>query len=108
MKKLQNKLLIHIIVLLKRYNWQVLCEYGYDGQTESLDYWYAYGNTIDEPLIKNSTTSGNTAQFYAQDHLTSTAALLDSTGAVIERYEYNAYGEPNIMDASYNPRSSFN
>ncbi len=27
-------------------------------------------------------------------------------GAVMERYEYDAYGEPNIMDADYNPRAS--
>jgi RHS repeat-associated protein len=31
-----------------------------------------------------------------------------TTGSVLERYEYNANSEPNIMDASYNPRSSSN
>jgi hypothetical protein len=70
---------------------------------------HSYGPGIDEPLIKNSSTSANTAHFYAQDHLYSTAALLwGGASPVLERYEYDTYGEPNIMDASYNPRSSSN
>ena len=30
-------------------------------------------------------------------------ALLDGAGDVLERYEYDAYGEPNILDSSYDP-----
>ena len=37
--------------------------------------------------------------YYLHDHLYSPAALTDSNGTVVERYEYDAYGEPNIMDA---------
>jgi RHS repeat-associated protein len=52
--------------------------------------------------------------YYAHDHLYSTAALTDSAGDVIERYEgacpersrRNAYGNVHIMDGNYNSRSS--
>ena len=85
------------------YNWQVLCEYGYSGTPER---WYAYGNYIDEVLIMSTSANVSDAKFYIQDHLYSPAALIDSSGNVIERYEYDAYGQPYIMDALYNARSS--
>ena len=47
--------------------------------------------------------------YYMQDHLYSPAALLDSdTGVTLERYEYDAYGNVYVLDASYNPRTSSN
>jgi len=52
-------------------NWQVLCEY-----------------------------SGG-IYFYVQDHLYSTAALVDASGAPQERYEYDAYGQVHILDANF-------
>ena len=40
--------------------------------------------------------------YYIQDHLYSPAALVDtSTGSVLERYEYDAYGDPTIWAASF-------
>jgi len=68
--------------------------------------WYAYGNYIDEVLIMSTSAIASDAKFYIQDHLYSPAALTDASGNVIERYEYDAYGQPYIMDASYNARSS--
>jgi len=61
---------------------------------------FTYGNYIDEVLMRNPVI------YYVHDHLYSPVALVWSTGTVIERYEYDAYGEPNILDASYNKRSS--
>jgi RHS repeat-associated protein len=39
--------------------------------------------------------------YYVHDHLYSPAALTDSSGTVVERYEYDAYGQPTILDAQY-------
>jgi RHS repeat-associated protein len=78
--------------------WQVLAEYDYMGLVRN----FVYGNYIDEPLVMND---GDNDYYYANDHLYSTAALLDDTGEVVERYEYDAYGTTHIMDASYNPRT---
>ncbi len=52
-------------------NWQVLCEYNGGGSFERM---FMYGNYIDEPIM---TYSGG-IYFYVQDHLYSTAALVDT------------------------------
>ncbi len=67
---------------------------------------FVYGNYIDEVLIMTDyTVQDDPDYFYGQDHLYSTVALFDDAGAVIERYEYDAYGQVRIMDASYNSRT---
>ena len=83
-------------------NWQVLTETDADGTTQR---WFIYGNYIDEVLLIKADSND---YYYAQDHLYSPAALINASGSVVERYEYDAYGDCNIMDASYNPRSSSN
>jgi len=50
--------------------------------------------------------SGPSGDYYLDDHLYSPAALVNSSGTVVERYEYDVYGKCRIMDASYNSRSS--
>ena len=60
---------------------------------------YTYGNYIDEVLVMKAADGSD--YYYLQDHLYSPVALLDSAGAVVERYEYDVYGEPNILDADY-------
>jgi RHS repeat-associated protein len=80
--------------------WQVLAEYD---TSDNLQRRFVYGNYIDEALVMND---GANDYYYAQDHLYSTAALLDNTGAVVERYEYDAYGQPYIMDSSYGARGT--
>ncbi len=89
-------------------NWQILCDYNDTGAGGTPERWFAYGNYIDEVvLMSKSFTSWLSARYYIHDHLYSPAALMGSTGsAPIERYEYDAYGNCQIMDASYNPRSS--
>jgi RHS repeat-associated protein len=66
--------------------WQCLAEYSGAG---TLQRYFVYGNYIDEPLVMNDGTDN---YYYAQDHLYSTAALIDDGGSVVERYEYDAYG----------------
>jgi len=52
-------------------NWQVLCEYSGGGSFERM---FMYGNYIDEPIMMDD----GTRYFYVQDHLYSTAALVDT------------------------------
>jgi len=77
-------------------NWQVLSEY--DG-SNNFQRNYVYGNYIDEVLMM--TDSGSNDYYYAHDHLFSPAALIDDNGTVVERYEYDAYGDCNVLDADY-------
>ena len=58
---------------------------------------FMYGNYIDEPIM---TYSGG-IYFYVQDHLYSTAALVDASGTPQERYEYDAYGQVHVLDANF-------
>jgi len=63
-------------------NWQVLSTYV----GGSLDKSFVYGNYIDEVLVMNQ---GTNDYFYLHDHLYSPVALLDDTGTVAERCEYD-------------------
>ncbi len=42
--------------------------------------------------------AGGSKYYFATNHLYSVAALTDSTGAVVERYKYDAYGRQGIMN----------
>ena len=47
--------------------------------------------------------------YYVHDHLYSPAALQSAGGTVLERYEYDAYGQPTIWDANFqNTRETSN
>ncbi len=56
-----------------------------------------FGRRVDEPVVK---IDGGTGQqvYYAADRIGSIAALTDATGAVVEMYDYTAYGVMTIMD----------
>lgn len=77
-------------------SWQVLCEKDDNGDTQR---WFIYGNFIDEPLVMID--SDDDQHYYTHDHLFSTVALIDDQGNVIERYEYNAYGQPTIYNSDF-------
>ena len=86
------------------YNWQVLAEY--DG-SNNLQRKFIYGNgtespqwRIDEVLLMKA--DGND-YYYAHDHLYSPAALINSSGTVLERYEYDAYGNCSILEPNFAP-----
>ncbi len=81
-------------------NWQVLAEH--DG-SDSFQAYYVFGNYIDEVLLMNR---GGADKYYPHDHLYSPAALLDNSGNVIERYEYDAYGKVQILTSAFSPLSS--
>ncbi len=76
-------------------NWQVLAEYNGSGVQQA---YYIFGNYIDEVLLMNR---GGSDKYYLHDHLYSPAALLDNSGNVIERYEYDAYGKVTVWNAAF-------
>ena len=81
-------------------DWRCLEEY--EGGT--LDRLYVYGNYIDEVVLSGGTAG---AYYTLHDHLHSAVALLDTgTGAVLERYEYDAYGTVHVFDGSWNTRTT--
>ena len=60
---------------------------------------YLYGNDIDEAL---QMTKGSAIYYYHTNHLGSTMALSDADGAIVERVDYDAYGQPTFFDADGN------
>jgi len=56
---------------------------------------YVYGNYIDEVLTMDR--SGST-YYYHQNALWSVEAVSDNLGNVVERYAYDAYGQPSIYN----------
>lgn len=60
---------------------------------------YLYGNEFDETLqMKRSSAT----YYYHTNHLGSTMALTDAAGSVVERVDYDAYGQPTFIDATGN------
>ena len=55
---------------------------------------YTYGTYIDEPLAMYR--PGQSPLYYSRDGRYDVAALTDSTGAVVERYEYEAFGKATL------------
>ncbi len=77
---------------------QVIAEYDGSG---TLQQKYVYGPGIDEPIQVTSHTSQVTGTFYYHsDGLGSITALTDAAGNVVEKYEYDAYGDIIIKDAN--------
>ena len=77
----------------------MLCEYDGNDTFKKL---YVYGNYIDEVLLRVNPNVGGPLRrkWYVHDHLYSPVAMLRGS-TVLERYEYDAYGDCNILDAGY-------
>jgi RHS repeat-associated protein len=86
--------------------WRVLSETDAAGVKQR---HYVYGNYLDEALLliddDGEATPTYTDYYYAHDHLNSPVALLDNTGSVVERYEYDAYGKLTRLDPDFTPWS---
>ncbi|OHB76151.1 MAG: hypothetical protein A2Z34_02175 [Planctomycetes bacterium RBG_16_59_8] len=61
---------------------------------------YVNGQRIDEHLSMDTYTSGSitSTHYYHENALGNIVALTDSTGTVVERYTYEAYGKPEFRD----------
>jgi len=62
---------------------------------------YVYASYVDEPVMMVSGAS--TKHYFHQNHLYSVAAMTSSTGAVVERYRYDAYGKRTVTNAAGTP-----
>ena len=64
---------------------------------------YIYGPGINEPVCM--VASGGT-YYYHFDGLGSVAALTDSSGTLVEKYRYDAFGATTILSPKVNRRGS--
>jgi RHS repeat-associated protein len=71
--------------------------FSYDGEDVALDtasdgttVEYVNGLALDEKLLRRA---GGATQYFAIDHLGSTRALTDASGAVVERQSYDSFGD---------------
>ena len=78
---------------------QVIAEY----ENGTLKRKFIYGPGIDEPIIMIDVVNGD-YYFYHFDGLGSVVALSDENGDIVERYEYSAFGQTQILSPSYEPR----
>ncbi len=78
---------------------QTIADYASGAAPGSSTYRYVYGSYIDEPVMR-WTTSSSTAVYYHRNQQYSVTALTDSSGSVLERYAYTAYGVPTICNPS--------
>ncbi|MFH1776667.1 MAG: RHS repeat-associated core domain-containing protein [Candidatus Omnitrophota bacterium] len=79
---------------------QVIAEY--DG-TGTLLRSYIYGMGIDKPILLEDRTQGTEDRYYYHfDGLGSVTELTDSSGNIIEKYEYDAFGNTIVKDALEN------
>jgi RHS repeat-associated protein len=93
---------------VKRTQGSNVLKYTYDGQDVVLDdlnstiTTYQNGPGIDDKL---KTKTGTTSQYYLQDHLGSTVALTNSSGAVNESQAYDSFG--NRTNTTFSNRYQF-
>ena len=83
---------------------QVVCDYPSGASpTSTPTYRYVWGDYVDEPILRQ--TSGGTYHYYHHDQQFSTIGLTNSSGVVVERYAYTAYGALSITSGSGGARS---
>jgi len=92
--------------------WQVVEERD---NADTLVQQYVYGIYIDEPLVldKNLNGDNNTTDpvdlrlFYHQNTLSSTFALTDTNGTIVEGYQYDAYGRQIVFQGGRDSAVNF-
>ena len=60
---------------------------------------YIFGISVDDVLQMQR---GNNTYYYHKNHLGSVIALTNGSGNLVERYEYDPYGQPTILDTNDN------
>jgi len=90
------------------HEWQLLEEREFDAESDPIEshvyVWSA--RYIDAPILRDTYNDEGALQtsarvYYAGDANNNATALLDSTGAVIERYVYTAYGSVTFYDSAW-------
>ena len=93
--------------------WQVIEErLGTTPDSASPDRQFVWGlRYIDDLILRDRSVSGgslNERLYATQDANWNLTALCNSSGTVLERYAYSAYGDPQFLTASFVPTSSNN
>jgi len=83
--------------------WQYLMKETYWPGDDLVCLNFVYGNYIDELLLCQN--SPDTRYYFLHDHLYSPAAAISSSGTIVERYEYDVYGNQRIFDNSWQTRT---
>ena len=60
---------------------------------------YVHGADVDEPLVLDS--AAGPRYFYHQNDLGSTYALTDTSGNVVEGYDYEPYGQHTVLASDF-------
>lgn len=60
---------------------------------------YLFGISVDDVLQMQR---GSNTYYYHKNHLGSVVALTNANGNLVERYEYDPYGQPTVFDATDN------
>ncbi len=76
-------------------NFRIIEDQNAGGTTQAI---YTYGAYLDEALTM---VRGGQTYYYHPNALYSVEALTDSTGTPVERYVYDSYGEPTVLNGSY-------
>ena len=82
---------------------QTIADYVSGTAPASPTYTYVYASYIDEPVMRGG--SGG-LRYYHRNQQYSVIALTNGGGTVTERYAYDAYGTPTVLDASGSPLAS--
>jgi RHS repeat-associated protein len=84
---------------------QTIADYTSGTAAASPTYTYVYASYIDEPVMRSG--SGG-LRYYHRNQQYSVIALTGGSGSIMERYAYDAYGTPTILDSSLSPLASSN
>jgi len=64
---------------------------------------FVYGPGIDEPILMIDVADSNAVYYYHFDGLGSVTALSNIDQEIVERYEYDVFGEPSAISSVGNP-----
>jgi RHS repeat-associated protein len=79
--------------------WGLLEERGPNGELLAR---HVHGPSVDDLVLSEL---NGAVYYYHQDHLNSTIALTDASGAVVEQYRYDVYGQPFFYGSDGTPRN---
>ncbi len=82
---------------------QTIADYLSGAAPASPTYTYYYASYIDEPVMRAGTGG---LRYYHRGQQYSINALTNSSGSIVERYAYDAYGDVTITNASGSVRTS--
>ena len=88
---------------------QLIAKYDSGATAANPNIHFVYASYIDEPILLDKKTAANVpfqgalasgSYYYHRNRQYSISALTNSTGSVVERYSYTAYGKTTIHDST--------